>query len=274
MELQHKQDVEFILENRFDLDRGIYIDREYPLDVECKRKTLLPLLRAAKQRYSVNTLNQLPKELNVFKVTTRENETTVGFFGEINPLSNFYPSTFSYEGIQYISSEQFIQMSKAKYFGDVDSYNQIMGCSTSLECKSVSRQIRNVDVGRWENVAGEVCQPGIQAKFLQNLIVMDTLIHKTGRKNIVECASDRLWGTGIPLNDPVCLDPSKWITQGIMGQILEGIHDEALQNQYLHHHLHTTVFTMTNNPHYPTVPRSSSACNPQLTQSLSTHNFH
>ena len=43
--------------------------------------------------------------------------------------------------------------------------------------------------------------------------------------------SDRLWGTGIPLNDPTCLDPQKWITQGIMGQILEDIHCEALKKQ-------------------------------------------
>ena len=60
---------------------------------------------------------------------------------------------------------------------------------------------------------------------------MDILLPKTGSKTIVECASDRLWGTGIPLNDPTCLDPQKWINQGIMGQILEGIHNEALQIQ-------------------------------------------
>ena len=34
-----------------------------------------------------------------------------------------------------------------------------------------------------------------------------------------------------PLNDPTCLDPQKWITQGIMGQILEDIHSEALKKQ-------------------------------------------
>ena len=49
IEFCHKQDVEFILGNRFDLDQGIYIDKEYPMDVERKRKTLLPILRAAKR---------------------------------------------------------------------------------------------------------------------------------------------------------------------------------------------------------------------------------
>ena len=71
--------------------------------------------------YNVNTLNQLPEELNVFKVTSKENENTVGFFGEINPLSNFYPSTFMYDGVQYISSEQLIQANKAKFFGDLET---------------------------------------------------------------------------------------------------------------------------------------------------------
>ena len=164
-------------------------------------------------------------------MTTRENAETIGYFGEINPLSNFYPATFTHDGVQYISSEQFIQANKAKYFGDNEAYNQIMGCSTSLECKRASRQIRNVDADKWDMVAGDLCQPGIQSKFLQNPPVMDTLLRKTRQKTIVECTSDRLWGTGIPLNDPNCLDSSKWINQGIMGQILEGIRNNVLQSQ-------------------------------------------
>ena len=126
---------------------------------------MLPVLRAAKQLsnykrqsrleddklvlkgrvYNVNTLNQLPEELNVFTVTSKENENTVGFFGEINLLSNFYLSTFLQGGVHYISSEQLIQANKAKFFGDLETYNQILCCSTSLECKNLSKLIQNVD---------------------------------------------------------------------------------------------------------------------------------
>ena len=120
-----------------------------------------------------------------------------------------------------------------------------MGCSTSLECKRASRQIRNVDITMWELVAGSICLPSIRAKFFQNPPVMDTLISKTGSKTIVECAADRLWGTGIPLNDPTCLDPQKWITQGIMGQILEDIRSEALKNQGDPQHQYPTAVTST-----------------------------
>ena len=196
VELLHKQDVKFILDNRFDLLRGTYVDKEYPIDIEHKRKTLLPVLRAAKRLsnykkqsrleddklvlrgrvYNVNTLNQLPEELNVFTVTSKENENTVGFFGEINPLSNFYPSTFLHEGVHYISSEQLIQANKAKFFGELETYNQILCCSTSLECKNLSKLIRNVDESKWEEEAGNICLPGIRTKFYQNPVAMDTLL--------------------------------------------------------------------------------------------------
>ena len=266
VELTHKQDAEFILENRFNLPQGIYVDREYPIDVERKWKTLLPVLQAAKRlsnfkkqswleddklvlkgrTYNVNTLNQLPEEVNVFKVTSKENENTIGFFGEINPLSNFYPSSFIHEGVQYISSEQLIQANKAKLFGDTETYNEILCCTTSLECKNLSKQIRNVDEKKWEEEALNACLPGFRAKFYQNTNVMDTLVSKTGTKRIVECASDRLWGTGVPLGDPECLDPMKWISQGILGQILEYIRDEVLNSrrQFYHQPLlssHTSI---------------------------------
>ena len=94
LELVHKDDVEFILGNRMDLESGIYVDREYPLEIERKRKTLLPILKAAKKltdykkqcrmdddrivikekAYTVNTLNQLPEELSAYKVTSKEDQ--------------------------------------------------------------------------------------------------------------------------------------------------------------------------------------------------------
>ena len=60
---------------------------------------------------------------------------------------------------------------------------------------------------------------------------MDTLIEKTRSKKIVECANDRLWGTGVNLNCDDYLNPEKWISPGILGKILEGIRDSNLQNR-------------------------------------------
>ena len=67
IEFYHKQDVEFILENRFDLDQGIYVDKEHPIEVERKRKTLLPILRAAKRSSEYKKQSKLEDDKIVLK---------------------------------------------------------------------------------------------------------------------------------------------------------------------------------------------------------------
>ena len=48
-EFVRKDDVEYILSNKTNLRSGVYADKEYPLDIEKKRKILRPIYTAAKQ---------------------------------------------------------------------------------------------------------------------------------------------------------------------------------------------------------------------------------
>ena len=49
---------------------------------------------------------------------SKEDAGTVGFFGELNPLSTFHPCVFKVEDNWFHSSEQYIQLKKAEYFND------------------------------------------------------------------------------------------------------------------------------------------------------------
>ena len=251
VEFVHHEDVSFIMENRSYLSEGVFVNREFSAEVERKRRTMLPILRAARhiesykkqirlekdrvvikgKDYDMGNIHELPEDLNAFKVTSKENEHVVGYFGELNPLSNFFPAKFTINGIKYISSEQYIQASKAKYFSDTDAYNQIMGCKTSVDCKELSRKIKGIDQSKWDINAADVCREGIREKFVQNPILLETLVTHTGNKRIVECSKDRLWGTGTPLAQSDSLDPDRWITPGIMGKLLEEIRME-FTNQF------------------------------------------
>ena len=71
----------------------------------------------------------------------------------------------------------------------------------------------------------------------------------------MECASDKLWGNGFPLQDPTCLDPTK--PQGIMGQILESIRSEVSPA-----HFHS---------YYPSQPPLGTTC-PELSSSVTPNN--
>ena len=250
VEFVHKEDRTYILENRSYLNEGIFADKEYPVEVERIRRSLLPILCAAKKMekykdqsrmnydrvviqgkdYSLNNLHELPEDLNAFKVSSKSTDDTVGFFGEINPLSNFHPAKFTLDGQEFISSEQYIQATKAYYFNDLESYQRIMGCKTSFDCKQLAWSIRNVDGKQWDAVARSLCEKGIREKFLQNPHLMHVLIERTSNKTIVECANDRLWGNGKALSEESCLNRDVWISQGILGQILENVRAEFVSS--------------------------------------------
>ena len=246
VEFVHKEDRSYVLENRSYLSEGVFADKEYPPEIDRVRRSLLPILRAAKRLdkykdqsrmnydrvviqgkdYTLNNLHELPEDINSFKATSKMDDSTVGFFREANPLSNFHPAKFSFNGETYISSEQFIQATKATYFGDRDTAMKIMGCKTSFDCKLLSWNIQNVDTQKWDAIAMNLCEPGIRAKFVQNPYLLDTLTRRTQNKTIVECAGDRLWGTGTALSEEGCLNRDRWTTQGILGRILERIRSE------------------------------------------------
>ena len=125
------------------------------------------------------------------EITTKSNEHTVGFFGEVCPIRNFYPSSFFYQGKEYHSSEQFIQHMKAKHFNDQTSEREILAAETTLDCKIAVSDIRGYDHKNWCKYAQDLRRPGIDAKFSQNPNAMQTLL-ETGTKQLVECAKHSL----------------------------------------------------------------------------------
>ena len=180
------------------------------------------------KHYTVNTIDQLPNSLSTVNVTSKSNETTFGYFGELNPLSNFHPSPFRMYDQEYHCSEQYIQEAKAKYFNDTETYDKLCNTKTGLECKIIAKPTKNFNVKKWEQVTKDICKPGIKQKY-QNPRCM--LLDSTKNKLIIECAKDTLWGTGVPLDNEKCLDSSMWKghgtkKQGIMGEILCEITNE------------------------------------------------
>ena len=180
--------------------------------------------------YGLKNLHQLPSDLSTFKCTSEELEDCVGFFGELNELSNFHPFKFKITGATYSSSEQWIQHCKAKYFKDNITMVQILTTESALESKLLAQGIIGYDEQRWKEVAYKECYRGLFEKFNQNENLMRVLVN-TGNKTLVESSYDQIWGTGIPLSDPACLDRTKWYNPGIMSKLLMDIRQELIQDQ-------------------------------------------
>ena len=241
----YHEDCEYLLANRNYLPNGVFIERQYSEETENKRRILRPIYKAAKNHpsyrgrctmegeflklhgrmYSVNDIGKLPEELNSFKCTSKETQDALGFFGELNPLSNFYNCEFQHQNLTFHSSEQLIQFNKAKHFNDHITMAQIMSTSTPLECKRLSRDITNYNEDNWRMVAKDMCFVGLKEKFVQNPSLMEILL-KTEEKTLIECSFDRIWGNGIPLGDRSCLDRQKWHNIGILGEMLMEIRSQ------------------------------------------------
>ena len=246
VEFVRKEDVEFILANKTGLRKGIFADKEYPSEIEKKRKILRPIYTAAKhskkyrkhcrmdndilvikgKRYNINELDKLPKSLKPANVTSKTNKTVFGYFGKLNPLSNFYLAPFNYQDNSYHCGEQFIQLKKAELFKDRSAIKRIVQSKTGHQCKVEGQRIANFNKNTWENNAYKLCKPGIRQKFLENEVPRQLLLNKTKGKRIAECTKDSVWGCGMSIHNDDCLDTTKWISQGIMGKLLEEIRSE------------------------------------------------
>ena len=251
IEFLHKCDANCILQNKKHLPQGIYADKEYCKDTEEQRKQLRPYLLAVRRlpqyykkcrlegaslvlkstSYDINTLHKLPKELNNFNIIIRSNNNILGFFGKMNPLSNFFPCTFTHLGKTFHNSEQYIQYMKAEYCGDEDTATLLLSTDNALQCKDLARNITNFNRHSWNDNAKEMCESGISAKFEQNLELAEVLTG-TDKKRLVQCCSDRVWGNGVPLFDDNCLKPEFWSSQGILGQILEEVRSKLQESTH------------------------------------------
>ena len=103
--------------------------------------------------------------------------------------------------------------------------SEIMNAIMPRECKQLSKNIVGYDGASWSKMAKSLCKPGIVAKFFQNPDLA-RMLEMTGSKLLVEACYEKLWGTGIPLHHPNCLDKNLWANPGIMSEMLGEIRDE------------------------------------------------
>ena len=92
-----------------------------------------PYLKLDGKKYHRYNIHTLPAQLGPSEVTSVSDEDRIGFFGELNPFSNFHPCVFTVNGLEYHSSEQFIQSKKAEYFGDNIAKDRILHCEDAMD---------------------------------------------------------------------------------------------------------------------------------------------
>ena len=203
-----KTDVEMILKNKKSFSEDIFVDRLYSTETEKECRRLRPILSAARRleeyrgrckmegkdlicgkRYSFENLSKLAQNLSSEVVSCRQDASHYGFFGEFNPLSNFHPAVFTYNGTRFNHTEQFIQATKAEFCNDNETRNEIMSTTSALRCKELGHSVKNCNTQEWNKKAKELCFPGILCKFQQNG-GLAAFLKNMGDKTLLECCYD------------------------------------------------------------------------------------
>ena len=138
------------------------MDRLYSTETEKECKRLRPILSAALRLeeycgkckmegtdliirgkwYSFENLSELPQNLSPEVVSCHQDVSHYGFFGEFNPLSNFHPAVFTYNGTCYSHTEQFIQATKGEFCKDTETPNEILSTTSALKCKELGCSVK------------------------------------------------------------------------------------------------------------------------------------
>lgn len=133
------------------------------------------------------------------------------------PYSNWYPSKFVLDDIEYNCSEQFMMAAKAAMFEDQRAYQDIMRMKYPKDQKARGRTVKNFDAEAWNAVAVELMVPALVAKFEQNDKLLVEIL-SSGTDLIVEASPyDKIWGIGLNADDPRALDQTQWLGTNWLG---------------------------------------------------------
>ena len=135
-------------------------------------------------------------------------------------LSNWYPSTFSINGIRYSSMEQYMMYCKAVCFKDDKIVNLFFATEDCAKIKAFGRNVTGYVEYMWNGVRQIIVYEGLKAKFSQNAELKRQLVD-TGDAVLAECAvRDQIWGIGLSMGDPNSCERSKLKGNNLLGYAL------------------------------------------------------
>ncbi|MGW0702559.1 NADAR family protein [Streptomyces sp. NPDC002867] len=147
-------------------------------------------------------------------------------------LSQWWPSPFAVDGVQYATAEHWMMAAKARLFGDAEAEHRALEAKSPAEAKKAGRLVRGFDEAIWRRERFAIVRAGSVHKFGRDAALRDFLLG-TGDRVLVEASPvDRIWGIGLAADDERAQDPARWRGLNLLGfALMEAREELRVQEQ-------------------------------------------
>lgn len=220
---------------------GIWLSEDFAPEVTQRRHILRPILKAAQRKYgatlrpkmvedrliiggityTTESLDKLPKDLDLTTIYGGGDDEVIPFWGRQSPFSNFFPAPIIVEGMKYQTVEHYYQSRKAELHDRQDLAIQVRANDDPLNAYRLVHPLPTND--NWKRTKRQIMTTAVKAKFQQHKH-LTSLLQATGTKSLVEASPyDLDWGCGLRASNPEIKDKTKWRGQNNMGAVLEEV---------------------------------------------------
>lgn len=136
------------------------------------------------------------------------------------PFSQFAKAPFELDGQRFATAEHYMMWRKAQLFGDADAAAKILAAKTPGEAKGLGRKVRRFNHQVWDREKRGIVRAGSLGKYQQNAMFKGRLLATAPALLVEASPMDTIWGIGLAADDPRAEDPSQWLGENLLGQIL------------------------------------------------------
>jgi len=140
-------------------------------------------------------------------------------------LSQWWPSPFTSDGVEYPTAEHWMMAQKARLFGDAGGIAAVLAAASPGAAKAAGRAVRGFDERAWAAARFDLVVAGNVAKFRQNPELGDYLRATRGKVLAEASPLDRIWGIGLAAGHPDAAAPSRWPGLNLLGFALMAARD-------------------------------------------------
>lgn len=144
-------------------------------------------------------------------------------------FSQWYPGSFSVNGIKYETAEHWMMAQKALLFDNPEIHQKIVDSEKPGEVKELGRQIIGFDEVVWNAEKYNIVRLGNIHKFNQNKTLKEFLLSSNDRVLIEASPVDIVWGIGLAKDSEHINNLYAWPGKNLLGFALMEVRDFLLE---------------------------------------------